>query len=77
MDIFRLSSSDANNDSFTSARRIMSKGGDQALFGNRMSTFATVSLALSTGDQTRLQAMATVDSQAIGKMIRCRHFNLI
>ena len=49
MDIFRLTSSDANNDSFTSARRIMSKGGDQVLFGNRMSTFATSSLALSTG----------------------------
>jgi alpha-tubulin suppressor-like RCC1 family protein len=49
MDIFRVSPSDAVLNFFTNGRRLMSKGGTQVLFNNRISTFGSTSLNLSTG----------------------------
>ena len=49
LDLFRVGGSNANLSAFTTTPRIMSKGGDQVLFGNRLSTFGTLGLGLSTG----------------------------
>jgi alpha-tubulin suppressor-like RCC1 family protein len=49
MDLFRVAPSDAMLNSFTNGQRLMSKGGTQVFFDNRISTFGSTSLGLSTG----------------------------
>ncbi|MET0624570.1 MAG: NF038122 family metalloprotease [Pyrinomonadaceae bacterium] len=48
-DLFRFRPGTANAGNFGSAPRIMTKGGEQAMFGNFTNTFATQELAVSTG----------------------------
>ncbi|MGH9875569.1 MAG: NF038122 family metalloprotease, partial [Pyrinomonadaceae bacterium] len=48
-DLFRFRPATVNLATFTTAPRIMSIGGSQIFFGNQVSTFATLELALSTG----------------------------
>jgi hypothetical protein len=48
-DLFRFRPRTVNADNFGSAPRIMTKGGEQVMFGNFTSTFATQELNVSTG----------------------------
>src|SRR6185437_15852550 len=48
-DIFRFRPSTASLAAFATAPRSMSLGGSQVFFGNQLSTYATLELALSTG----------------------------
>ena len=48
-DLFRFRPRTVNAESFGSAPRIMTKGGEQVMFGNFTSTFATQELNVSTG----------------------------
>jgi hypothetical protein len=48
-DLFRFRPRTVNADNFGSAPRIMTKGGEQVMFGNFTSTFATQELGVSTG----------------------------
>ncbi|HZI19904.1 MAG TPA: NF038122 family metalloprotease [Pyrinomonadaceae bacterium] len=48
-DLFRFRPSAGNLNTFATAPRVMSKGGDQVFFGNRTSTFGGAELQLSTG----------------------------
>ena len=48
-DLFRFRPRTVNADNFASTPRIMTKGGEQVMFGNFTSTFATQELNVSTG----------------------------
>lgn len=48
-DVFRFKPSTATLATFATAPRILSIGGDQVFFGNQVTTYATLELALSTG----------------------------